>query len=116
MKDDDRLDLLALHVGRDPAHWRAVLSTTLRRVDTVLAERARRQDPLQLIAEWVRPVLLAAAVAIAVLVPVEFALERREANAVRVQQLVSLSTAWAHGGQQPSGAELLRTMSGVRAR
>jgi hypothetical protein len=107
-EDDHRLDLSALDPARDAGRWRAVLDGTLARVDGVLLQR--RQDPLALIAGWRRPLLAAAAAVLAVLVPVEVALERREARAEAVRGLVSASTAWAQEGRTPSGAELLRAM------
>ena len=106
--DERRLDLSALDPARDPGRWRAVLGATAARVDDALLRR--RQDPLTLIAGWRRPVLAAAAAALLVLVPVEVALERREARRETVRALVSASTAWAREGRAPSGAELLRAM------
>jgi len=112
MNDDERLDLSALDQERDPARWRATVERTLARVDALLDERARRQDPLTLIAGWSRPLLTGAAMAVAVLVPVELALERREAGAEQVERLVSLSTDWAVEGRRPSAEELVRVLGG----
>jgi hypothetical protein len=109
MMDDDRLNLSALDPARDPGRWRGVMEATLARVDGVLLARAR-PDPLALIAGWRRPLLAAAAAAVLLLVPVEVALERREARQETVQGLVSVSTAWAQEGRVPSGAELLRAI------
>lgn len=109
MTDDRRLDLFALDPGRDPARWRGVMDATLARVDAVLAARAR-PDPLALIAGWRRPLLAAAAAAVLLLVPVEVALERREARQEALRGLVSVSTAWAQEGRHPTGAELLRAI------
>lgn len=107
--DERRLDLSALDPARDRARWRATLDATLARVDDVLLHR--RQDPLALIAGWRRPLLAAAAAALLVLLPVELALERREARREAVRGLVSTSTAWASEGRAPSGAELLHAMN-----
>ena len=107
--DDERMDLRALDPARDPARWRGVMDATLSRVDGVLALRAR-QDPLTLIAGWTRPLLAMAAAALAVLVPVEVALERREARDEPVRGLVRASTEWAHRGEAPTGEELLRAI------
>ncbi|HYH80102.1 MAG TPA: hypothetical protein VEX86_09895 [Longimicrobium sp.] len=106
--DERRLDLSALDPARDAGRWRAVMDSTLARVDDVLLHR--RQDPLALIAGWRRPLLAAAAAAVVVLVPVELLLERREARVETVRGLVAVSTAWAQEGRAPTGAELLRAM------
>ncbi|HEU4556582.1 MAG TPA: hypothetical protein VFS20_01990 [Longimicrobium sp.] len=107
--DERRLDLSALDPARDPARWRAMVGATLARMDDVLVHR--RQDALSLIAGWRRPLLAAAAAVLLVLLPVEFALERREARVKTVRGLVAASTAWAQEGRAPTGAELLRAMS-----
>lgn len=106
--DERRLDLAALDPARDPGRWRAVFDGTLARVDDVLLHR--RQDALTLIAGWRRPLLAAAAAAVLMLVPVEVMLERRETRVETVRGLVAASTAWAHEGRAPTGAELLRAM------
>ena len=106
--DERRLDLSALDPARDPGRWRAVFDGTLARVDDVLLQR--RQDALTLIAGWRRPLLAAAAAAVLMLVPVEVMLERRETRVETVRGLVAASTAWAHEGRAPTGAELLRAM------
>lgn len=111
--DDDRLNLSALDPMREPEHWQSAFDSTLARVDAVLRERERRQDPLVLIAGWMRPLLAAAAVTVAILIPMEIALEKNEINAERVQLLVTFSMDWAHGEQQPTGTDLLRVLSGV---
>jgi hypothetical protein len=109
MNEHDRLDLSALDPLREPAHWRAVVEATLTRVDVVLARRP--PDPLSLIASWTRPLLVATAVALALLVPVELALEMREARAEQVQRLVELSAHWRDGEPPPSGSEFLRALA-----
>jgi hypothetical protein len=109
MMDDRRMDLSALDPARDPRRWGAVLEATMARVDGVLLARAR-PDPLSLIAGWRRPLLAMAAAAVALLVPVEVALERREAREQALRGLVSVSTAWAQEGRAPTGAELLRAI------
>lgn len=109
MTDDRRLDLSALDPARDPGRWRGVMEATMARVDGVLLARSR-PDPLALIAGWRRPLLAAAAAAVLLLVPVEIALERREARQETVRGMVSISTVWAQEGRAPSGAELLRAI------
>ena len=106
--DRDRLDLSALAPPDD--HWQAVLAATLARAELEL--RPRRADPLLLISCGTRPLLAAAAVLLALLVPVEIALERGERRAEQVGRLVALSTGLAHGGELPTGAELARVLDG----
>lgn len=108
--DDERLDLSALDPTSNAVHWQSVLSVTLERIDAVLQERERQNDPLVLIAGWMKPLLVAAAVALAILIPVKIALQDEDGQANQVEQLVSLSTAWADG-ESPSGADLIRALS-----
>ena len=110
---DDRMDLSPLDPMRDAVHWQMVMDATLSRVDTVLAERELRGDPLALIASWTRPVLAAAAVTIALLIPVGITLEMREAHAERVERLVALSAA-VSVGPAPSGADFLQALAEMR--
>jgi hypothetical protein len=112
--NDDPIDLSALDPMDDEPRWRAFVDVTLRRVDAVLAERAGREDPLDLIASWRRPLLAVAAAAIAVLVPTEIALERREARVQRVERLVAVSSRVADGGR-PTAADFLRALGDARA-
>ena len=114
--EHEKLDLSPLDPMRDPGHWRAVFDGTLQRVDAVLRERLRQRDPLELIADWLKPVLLAAAVVMAILVPVEIALERREAEAEQVQRLVTLSANWARAEAKPTAADFVRALGEVQVR
>lgn len=109
MSEHERLDLSVLDPMRDPDHWYTFVGATRMRVDAVLARRA--QDPLSLIASWRRPLLIAAAVAAVLLVPLEFALDAREARAERVQRLVALSTGLDRTQPPPSGADFLRALA-----
>jgi len=114
--NDDRIDLSALAARQEDGHWDAVMHRTLQRVEGVLGSRARSEDPFAFIARWRRPLLAAAAAIIAVLIPVEWALERREAGVERVRDLVQLSGQAVRGAQSPTGAELLSTVSPWRVR
>lgn len=108
MTDHERIDFSALDPMQDPDHWRSVMDQTLARVDAVLARR--EADPLSTIATWRRPLLMAAAIAVLVLVPVELALETREPQTEQVRRLVSLSSEWDPGESPPSGADFLRAL------
>lgn len=104
MNDSASVDLKAL----EPEGWEVVLKQTLRRTDELLA--ARRRDPLTLIASWSRGVTISAFVAVAILIPVEVALETREYESERVQTLVRLSTQTALGAQALTGEDLSRAL------
>ena len=106
MTEEERLDLSLLD-PRDPEHWQRVMADTLGRVDAVLSRRV--QDPFTAIAGWKRPLLIAAGFALALLIPVEFALEARESEAERVERLVSMS-ADRGDAEPPSGADFLRAL------
>jgi hypothetical protein len=107
------VNLAALDTLQDELRWRSVMNATMARVDTVLAARTRRDDPLDLIASWRRPLLAAAAIAVALLVPAEIALERREARMERVERLVEISSGWLDG-RRPAGADFLRAVGASR--
>lgn len=108
MKDDEPLDLSALDALRDPVRWQSVVDATLARLDAVLWERARPDDPFHVIASWRLRLLAAAAAAILVLIPAEIALERREAKVERVKRLVAISH-WPSTAQ-PTGADFRRAL------
>jgi hypothetical protein len=109
MNEDDRIDLSPLDATRDPGRWEARVEATLARLDPVLAAR-RRQDPLTLIAQWSRPVIAASALALAILVPVEAMLERREPRVEQVQRLVALSAGVTGASEAASAADFLRAL------
>jgi hypothetical protein len=112
MKEEeyDPVDLSPLRPA-DEARWQRVVSATLLRVDALLEARQLAQDPLTLIASWRRPVLVAAGIAVAILVPVELVLEVREARAEQVEALVTLSAELVRGETPPSGADFLRALA-----
>ena len=107
--DEPRLNLRALDPMEDPPHWHSVVASTMARVDAVLAARTAADDPLDLIARWRRPLLVAAAAAVALLIPAEIALERREARTERVERLVEISTGWS-SGKAPAVSDFLRAI------
>ena len=108
MDEPRPVDLSPLDPCHHPERWQRVVDATMQRVDRVLA--ARQRDPLTLIASWSRSLTVAAGLLLAVLVPVELALELREENAERVEILVRLSTEAALGEQAPTGEELSRLL------
>jgi hypothetical protein len=112
MNDLDKMDLAALE-PEDAEHWHRLMAATLLRVDDVLANRM--SSPLATIAGWSRPLLFAAVLAIALLVPAELVLETREAKAEQVERLVSLSSGFAHE-QPPSSTDFLRALTTRNAR
>ncbi len=108
MNEQEPLDLSALDPDRDPERWQAFVGATMLRVDAVLA--ARSADPLSLIASWSRPLMLVCCLVVALLIPVEVILERRERGAEQIETLVRLSTQTALGEELPTGAQLSHTL------
>lgn len=106
----DRIDLSALEPGRDGGRWDAAVQRTRQRVEAALLARAPA-DPFALIAQWRRPVLAAVAAVVLAVIPVEWALERREAGAERARRLARLSGEAVRGERGPTGAELLGAVS-----
>jgi hypothetical protein len=115
--DNDKVDLRVLDPAADPGHWRSFLEATLARADRVLeARREAENDAFWLIAKWRRPLLAAAAMLLAAVVPAEFLLERRESRAEAAHRLATVSAAWVERDQGPTGAEILRTIAEGRTR
>ena len=108
MKEPEPIDLSPLDPMENPARWQPVVDATLERVDAALDHPSA--DPLTLIAGWSRPVLLAAAGVLAVLVPIEFVLERSEDRREQVERLVALSLHGDPDGGPPDGAQFLRAL------
>lgn len=109
---DDKLDLSALDPERDGARWRAVVDRTRSGVHAALDERAnRQQDAFGMIASWRRTLLVAAAAVLAVLIPAEITLERREARAESIHRLAVLSAASVRLDRVPTAAEILETIA-----
>lgn len=109
MSEPDKVDLSVLSPTMEPEHWDRVMAATLIRVDAVLARRA--EVFLVTIAGWTRPLLIAAAALLMLLVPVEVALEKRESGVEQIERLVALSVEWDRGESPPSGAEFVRALS-----
>ncbi len=107
--DNERVDLSALEP--EAARWESVMAATMGRVEGLLAREAVRDDALITIAGWSRPLLLAAAAALLFLVPVEIALEKREARVEAARRLADASMSWAAADRAPSGNEILRTIA-----
>ena len=107
MNENERLDLSALQP--DAQRWHLAVDATMQRVDDVLARRIA--DPIVTIAGWYRPLLIAASIVLALLIPVELALEAREARAEQVDRLVTLSVDLQRAETPPSSAEFLRALT-----
>jgi len=112
MMDSDKFDLSPLDPMRDPSRWQSVVGATLTRVDAAMQRRAQRSDDaFGLIASWRRPLLVAAAALLAILIPAEISLENRETLAEAAHRLASVSVSWAFNNETPSGAEILRAIA-----
>ena len=96
-------------LAADERHWQQVMHATMDRVDEVLAARS---NPWTVLASWNRPVLAAAAAVVILLIPVEFALEKREQYTARVDALVDLSAGAVRDGRQPAADDIARTAAG----
>src|SRR5688572_28792368 len=110
LSDDDRLDLSILDPMEEPGRWAVMMERTAARVDQVLGRRAI--DPLTLIASWMRTVTTVGAVMIAVLIPIELVLERREAGQDQVERLAQLSAESLRGGDPMTADALVRALEG----
>ena len=106
--DERPIDLSALDARADQAAWDALVRQTVARAEQAIATRP--QSPTHVIAGWSRPLLAVAAVLVALLVPVEVALEARERRAEQVERLVTLSVGWGSGRMAPSAADLSRAL------
>lgn len=109
MSSEDRIDLSALDPMRDPERWHDRVDAAVRSVEARLLER--RVDPLAKIADWRRPLLIAASTALLLILPVEIALELREPRIEQVERLVSLSVEWGHGERAMSASDFLRALA-----
>ena len=113
MSEDEKIDLSAL----EPRQWDAVMARMMLRVDAVIQDRYERaDDPFSLIASWRRPVLAAAAVILAAIIPAEIALEKRELRVEAVHRLASLSIKAVQRHEPLSGSEILRTIAARASR
>jgi hypothetical protein len=73
---EERIDFSALDPERNSGQWQSVVDAMLSRIDIAMDERGRASnDPLMTIAGWSREVLIAAAAALAILIPAELALD-----------------------------------------
>jgi hypothetical protein len=106
---DEKIDFSPLATTADPDRWNSAVERTLARIADVLQQPRVPPDPLFLIAGWIRPILAAAAVVIAILIPAEIALESREENRERVDRLVQL-TSRLSGDQALTAAEFVRAL------
>jgi hypothetical protein len=110
MTDPDRLDLSPLDPGRDPEHWSDFLAVTRLRVEAAMERVADTRDPVELLAGWLRPVLAAAAVLVALLGSARLLVGGRGAaleHASEARRLAALSDESLGHGLRPSGAQLL---------
>ena len=105
--DEVPIDLSAL--AAEEARWEALLRATTARAEHALAQR--RLTPIDVIASWRTPLLAAAALVVALLVPVELVLERREARAGQIERLVTLSAEHASADALPTGSQIRQALT-----
>lgn len=105
MTDPDPVDLSPLDPARDPERWADVVAATRLRVEAALAPA-----PADLLAGWLRPLLAAAAVLVALLGSARLLVGSRSAtlaHASEARRLAALSDESLAHGLRPSGAQLL---------
>ncbi len=107
MNDFDRIDLSPLDPARDPVRWADFVAATRLRVEAALAAPPA---PLDLLAGWVRPILAAAAVLVALLGSARLLVGNKGAaleHASEARRLAALSDQSLGQGLRPTGAQLL---------
>lgn len=114
MNDDDRVDLSALKLTH--SEFESFLDSTLARADDNLRMRRRQGDLALIVTGWRREILAAAAILIAILIPVEIALELREQPGQRIATLAQASADAARGLRQLSPTDLLKAVVWERQR
>jgi hypothetical protein len=105
---EEPIDFSALDSAADRKRWEGVVERTRERASLAVAA-GQPQGPLLVIADWVRPILAAAALALAILVPAEVALEWREERREQVARLVRLTTALSPE-RPPTASDFLRAL------
>lgn len=112
MNEERPVDLSVLDPMTDRGRWHAYVNATMLRVDNAIASRP--QDTLTMIANWSGFLTRACLVVLALLLPIEVLLERRETGAEQIQQLVQFSMQSTVGKELPTGADLSRTLGSDR--
>lgn len=108
---EEPIDFSPLNSPADLRRWDAVMARTMGRVDlTLRSVEPQPPSPLLIISEWVKPILAAAAIALLILVPAEFALELREQRREQVERLVRLTNALSHD-RQPTASDFVRVLT-----
>lgn len=115
MNEPEPVDLSPLDPARDPGRWARLMDATRLRVDAAVRERAIPLDALAVVGGWMRPILAAAVLALALLGAARVTMggpTSRAAPASDAQRLAALTAGFAEG-HVPTGAELA---AAVRAR
>ena len=113
MSEPEPIDLTAFDPAADPGRWAAVVGATRLRTAAVLRER--ELDPFNVLGDWARPILAAAAAVFLVLGASMAMFEpgAPRARTSEARRLAYLTESSSLRGRAPSGAELL---SAIRAR
>lgn len=118
MTEADSMDLSPVDPGRDPERWAGRVDATRLLVEAVLARRIGRAGALDIVGAWLRPILAAAAVLVALLGAAGAVLGGRNATldrASEARRLAVLSDNSLGRGERPTGAQLLVAIRSRRA-
>ena len=110
MSDSERIDLSPLDPARDPERWARLVAATRLRVESALDGLAPAPAPLDLVAGWFRPILVAAVLVAALLGSVRVLVGSRSAtlaHATEARRLAALSDESLGRGRPPTGSQLL---------
>ncbi len=119
MMDPDGLDLSPLDPARDQLRWARVVGATRARVHAALSGRLPTPGVLDVVGNWFRPLVAAAAVLAAVLGAAGSAVSSRHAalgRASEARRLALLTDNSLARGQRPTGTELLIAIRSRSAR
>lgn len=103
---DERLDLSSLAARSDAQHWGDFVNATMRRVDDALNERTTPISAFDQLVLWTRPGLTFAALIILIALPMILSNQSTIQVAPGANGMATISTVWATGGPDPSGALL----------
>jgi hypothetical protein len=110
MNDPHRIDFSAIDPGRDPERWARLVAATRLRVEGALKGLAATPSPLDLVAGWFRPILVAAVLVAVLLGTVRLLVGSRSAtlsDASEARRLAALSGESLGRGLAPTGSQLL---------
>lgn len=116
MNEPEAVDLSLLDPELDPHRWAVLMNATRLRVAEAVLRRRREVDPLELVSDWARPILAAAAV-ILLLLGAATVFGRSGTQVMsQARGLAYLTESSVLRGQAPTGAEVIAAMRLGQAR